>query len=132
MIFPLIPLNALFVSLSGRISFTVAPARLKKISPSFYFLAKAIAATRFMTMVGVGTSVNFLRSIFLPDRNEKNLQVPCRLPVGPRHIAPCVLSSSVGHVPVLMYLRIGSGMELTNFLPIKGFACDDFAWAICL
>ena len=78
-----------------KISFTVAPALFSKISPLLCFLAKTISATCFITIVGVGTSVNCPRVILFPERSEKKLYVPCRFPVGPRHIAPCVLSSSV-------------------------------------
>ena len=45
-------------------------------------LANDIAVTRFMTTVGVGTSVNFCE-YFFPDLREKKLYVPCRLLVGP-------------------------------------------------
>ena len=54
-------------------SFTVAPARIVKISPSFCFLEKAIYFTRFITIVGVGTSVNFPQVIFLTELSEKKL-----------------------------------------------------------
>ena len=78
-----------------KILFTVVPAGFSKMSPSFYFLGWLIAVTCLIKIVGVGTSVNCPQVIFFPEHSENKLYVPFRLPVGPRHIDHCVLSSSV-------------------------------------
>ena len=39
--------------------------------------------------------MDFPQVIFFPVFSKKKFYVPCRLPVGPRYIAPCALSSNV-------------------------------------
>ena len=75
-IFPSILSNASFDFSSGRISFTVAPVRFSKIRPLFCFSARAIAATRSRTIVGVGTSVNCPQNYFFQILERRNYMCP--------------------------------------------------------
>ena len=67
---------ALFAESSGRIIFTVAPVPFSKINPSFRYLAKAIAVTRLMAIVGVSTSVNCPRVNVFQSAAKRNYKCP--------------------------------------------------------
>ena len=91
-IFPSISQNASFVSSSGNILSTAIPVRFWKISPSDWFSARSISATRFITIVYAGILVNCPHMIFFPVRIYRKLYIPFTFPIGPRQITPFVCS----------------------------------------
>jgi hypothetical protein len=80
-------------------------------------------ATCFLTLLVSGISVNLRLTILFPVVKDMNLWLPCRFPVGPRHIPHHVLGSIVFVI---------SGSVCTSQYAPKGVLQCSFASSLCL
>ena len=113
-----------------KISFTVAPVQFSKINLQLYILPIYIAATRFMTIVGVGTSVNCPRVILFQSVAKTNYMCPVYCLWDPG-ILPLVSSPLACCLRFCLRVPVRRPQSVAyRFFSIKGFACHDCAWAI--